>query len=468
MLVRHSAAYLLSRGTSGAIQLLALSVFSHLVSPAEYGRYALAVVFTFTARALIFEWLYLGVLRLLPSDSRKGPFLATVLACYLALAVACIVVGIAVAIVANQEWILVFGVLSLLLAAAFHEINLQLAARQLSPGRYAALAIIKASCVLVFGAMGAISELAENGLLLGAAAGYAVSSIALTFRTWHGIPLHEATVGTLRELARYGVPLGVTAGLGILVWNTDRMVLGYLAGPDAVGPYALGAELAAQSVGMLMTTINLAGFPLAVRALERDGMAVVREPLAKQAVLLAMIALPSAAALAVFSSDFSLLAFSAQFREVAATTTAWIAFATFINGLRAYYFDMAFQLSERTRPQIAITAATGVANIGLTISLVSAYGTQGAAVATTIAATLGLLLSWLWGRTILRMPIPMIEWSKCIVATAAAALIACQLTLEPGISRLVWGAAAAIASFVAIAWTLNVAGFRASKTAMSA
>ena len=465
MLVRHSAAYLVTRGTSAAIQLLALSVFSHLVSPAEYGRYALAVIFAFTARAILFEWLYLGVLRLLPNDFRKESFLATVLACYLTLAGVCLCIAIAVALLTNQESLLVLGVVALLLAAAFHEINLQLAARQLSPGRYAALAVIKAGCVLLFGALGAISELAENGLLLGAAAGYAFSSVALTLRAWCSISLRHANLATVRDLARYGIPLGVTAGLGILAWNTDRMVLGYLIGPSAVGPYALGAELAAQSVGMLMTTINLAGFPIALRTLEREGFKEARGALAKQAILLGVLALPSAAALAVFASDISLIAFSVQFREVAATTIAWIALAALINGLRAYYFDMAFQLGERTKPQVAITIATGLVNVGLTVGLVSAYGTEGAAAATAIAAVVGLVLSWSWGRTILKMPIPLIDWSKCLLATAAAALIVFSLAFEPGIPRLLAGMAAAGITFVALAWTLNVAGFRATKQA---
>jgi O-antigen/teichoic acid export membrane protein len=467
MLLRHSAAYLLTRSTSAAIQLVALSVFSHLVSPAQYGRYALAVVFTFTARALIFEWLYLGVLRLLPSDARSRPFLATVIACYLVLSSACVLAGVLIVVLTNQDWILVSAAIALLLAAAFHEINLQVAARQLSPGRYATLAIIKASCILVLGAVGAMSELAENGLLIGVAAGYGLSSIVLTFRIWRVISIRHAAVSTLCELARYGLPLGVTAGLGLLVWNTDRLVLGYLIGPEAVGSYALGAELAAQSVGMLMTTINLAAFPLALQALERHGVEGARERLNKQAILLGMIALPSAAALAVFSTDLSLLALGSQFQNLAAPTMGWIAFAALLNGLRAYYFDLAFQLGQRTAPQIAITAATGVVNILLNLGLVSAYGAQGAAIATTSSAALGVLLSLLWGRNIFAMPIPILEWGKCICASVAVAWVVHQLTLEPGISRMFWGLLVAAACFSILAWMLNVAGLRSTKMAAS-
>src|SRR4051812_6105286 len=68
--VSHAAVYLLARGLPGAVAFLAIPVFSRLLDPAAYGRYALAVATVNVAYALLLQWLRLSLVRYLAAAGR--------------------------------------------------------------------------------------------------------------------------------------------------------------------------------------------------------------------------------------------------------------------------------------------------------------------------------------------------------------------------------------------------------------
>src|SRR5258706_14352056 len=62
----HAAICLVARGLPGVIAFLAIPLFSRLLSPADYGRYALVVASVGLVNALLFQWLRLSLVRYLP------------------------------------------------------------------------------------------------------------------------------------------------------------------------------------------------------------------------------------------------------------------------------------------------------------------------------------------------------------------------------------------------------------------
>lgn len=55
MLLRHSALYTLARGLPGLINFAALAVYTRLLGPEEYGRYALVIAAVGLANAVLFQ-----------------------------------------------------------------------------------------------------------------------------------------------------------------------------------------------------------------------------------------------------------------------------------------------------------------------------------------------------------------------------------------------------------------------------
>ena len=78
-LLRDSAIYLLARGVPAAISFAALAVYTRILSPEEFGLYALAMTAVTLGNALLFRWLNAGVKRyVFRYRKERGPFLATV------------------------------------------------------------------------------------------------------------------------------------------------------------------------------------------------------------------------------------------------------------------------------------------------------------------------------------------------------------------------------------------------------
>src|SRR5947209_6168500 len=63
----HAAIYLLARGLPGLIAFLTIPLFTRLLEPEEYGRYALVLATVMLLNALLFQWLRLSMVRFLPA-----------------------------------------------------------------------------------------------------------------------------------------------------------------------------------------------------------------------------------------------------------------------------------------------------------------------------------------------------------------------------------------------------------------
>src|SRR5436309_2019535 len=66
-LLSHAAIYSVARGLPGLIAFAATALYTHLLKPAEYGRYALVLAGANLLNALLFQWLRLSLVRYLPS-----------------------------------------------------------------------------------------------------------------------------------------------------------------------------------------------------------------------------------------------------------------------------------------------------------------------------------------------------------------------------------------------------------------
>ena len=102
----HAAVYLLARGLPGIVAFLAIPLFSRLLEPADYGRYALVMASVGVLNALLFQWLRLSLVRYLAAyrddpAKLKSTLLTATLGLILALG---LVAGIACLLPISREW----------------------------------------------------------------------------------------------------------------------------------------------------------------------------------------------------------------------------------------------------------------------------------------------------------------------------------------------------------------------------
>lgn len=463
MLLRHSALYLVARGLPGIINFLAIAVYTRLLPPAEFGRYALVVAGVGLAHVIIFQWLQLVLIRFVPTcrdDCRR--LLGGLLVVFVALSLVAGGVGLgAAAFWPDPAWqrLLLLAV-PLLLMQAWLEFNLAYASARLAPGDYGRLTGARAVVGLGVGATLAWVGLGASAPLLGLLLGACVAALLFGRSAWRGVRPQRLERQELRRYLAYGLPLTVTFALDWVVACADRVMLGWLLDVGAAGLYAVGYDLAQHSVGLLLCVIHIASYPLAVHALEQRGEAEAREQLRQNGELLLGVGWAAAAGLAVLAPLVATVLVGADYRVAAAMVIPWIALAAAVGGFKALYLDIAFHLGRNSRGLVISGGFAAVVNLGLNLALIPPFGIIGAAWATVLSLFCGALISLILGRRVFQLPPLASLLGKGATMAAATALGAGAGLFFPGIAGLAVGLSFGGGAAALTAWLLDLAGVR--------
>lgn len=473
MLLRHSAAYLFARGLPGLINFAALAIYSRVLAPDDYGRYSLIVAGVSMVGVVVFQWHRLVLARWLATRQQDGQrFLGEILRLFLLLATATALPGLILAgLWPDPVWqrLLALAVV-LLIAQEWVELNLVLAAAQLAPARYGRVLGAKTALALAVGTGLALLGCGAAAPLFGLAVGCALAVPLFGRLPWRGVHPLRASRQTVRAQLRYGLPLVATFALGWVVASSDRLLIGWLMDVGAAGRYAVGYDLAQNSLGVVLAIVQVAAYPLAVRALEEHGVDAAREQVRRNGELILTLALASAAVLAALAEPIAALVVGAEFRAATADLLPWVALAAAAGGIKAFHLDVAFHLGRRSRGLIVSVAVAAVANIILNLALIPSYQLMGAAYATLISYILGCVASFLLGKNLFSMPSLGFIFLRSIAIGLTTALGACAgraLVGGPLLGQLVAGVATASIVAGATAILLDIAGARAMLTKLN-
>ena len=156
MFVSHTALYFVARLVPGAVNFAALIVFSRLLSPDQYGNYALVLAAVGFGNAILFSWLQLSLLRHFDVfKERETELLSSIIYSFIGLVGFTGVAGILCWVVwggSPSVLLYLFGIL-VLWGQAWFELNAQLKSVQLNPRAYGVLRALKAVLALVIGSV---------------------------------------------------------------------------------------------------------------------------------------------------------------------------------------------------------------------------------------------------------------------------------------------------------------------------
>jgi O-antigen/teichoic acid export membrane protein len=468
VLIRQILAYVPAQLIPGLVNFLALALYTRLLSAEAYGRYAFVLAVMVIVKMVAFEWLRMGLFRFFQGaqrDKRLPVLLSTTMAGFV---ITCSLVSLAwvaiLSFVPVDEALraaLWLGLPLLLVWALFEQI-LQMHRAALAPMRYGllvasrvVLSLIAALSLIIFLNQG------EQGLLLGLIFGTAVA-VLMGSRHWI-IQITPRLVerALAVDLLRYGMPFTVAFALGLIVSTSDRLLLEYFLGAEALGLYAVGYDLANYTLMTLFVVVNLAAYPLVVRTLEQAGEDAARGQLHQYSIVLFALMLPASVGLALIAQPLSTIMLGEAFKQVAGQLMPWIALSTFLYGIKAFYFDLAFQLGLRTDLQIWAAAAAAALSIVLNLWWIPIYGLMGAVYATVAAYALALVISLGLGRKVFPLPFPTSELSRVVLVTLFIAVV---LLLVPrgggGWLRLSTMVGLGAAAYITAIWFADVGQVR--------
>ena len=463
MLLQHAGWYVLARGLPGIVNFAALSVYTHWLAPAEYGRYALGLATAGLASALAFQWIQVALLRFLPRHAgQEARLLSNVCAAFgVAMAVTACMGALGYALYPEGPWAHMLPlVMALLWVQAWFELNLQLFSSRLQPVRYGAASGLRAVLALGVGGLLAWLGWGAFGPLSGLLVGGLCSTLFFAGSAWRVVSRVHVDRAVLRELAAYGLPLGFAFALSFVISTSDRYLIAWLMDEPAVGLYAIACDLAQCSLGVLMVTINLAAYPLVLQILEREGVAAAAPQLERQCLLLLAVAAPATVGMALLADNIATVLLGAGFQSTAAAILPWIACAGLLAGLKAFYFDLAFQLGRHTLGQVRIVVFAGLVNVLLNLAWIPEEGLVGAARASLVAYGFGLAMSAWLGRAYFRLPLPVAAGARIMVAVALMALVLLQVRHHLGLPALLGQVLLGGTCYGMLLWFLNPGNLR--------
>ncbi len=264
----------------------------------------------------------------------------------------------------------------------------------------------------------------------------------------------------MRNYALYGYPIAMSLALTVVLSSTDRFLLAAFMDEAAVGAYHAGYSIANRTLDVLFLWLGSAGQPALVMALERGGADRLKVAAREQLSTFLLVGLPAAAGVALVARPLAEVLIGQDLRAAAASITPWIALSALLYGLTAYYFGQAFTLGRKTKHLLMAMAIPAGANVLLNLILVPRFGVMGAAWATAASFGLGLLATMALGRRVLPLPVP---WEALVRCGVAAAVMAAAVSVLPpigGVFELALDATVGAVVYAAVALTINAAGVR--------
>jgi O-antigen/teichoic acid export membrane protein len=457
--------YLPANIVQGVVGFLAIILFTRLLSPEDFGRYALAFSVMTLAHVAVFSWLEAAMARFWAAQApgaAQGHFASLYRTAFALSAGFVVVAGLA-------AW---FWPVDPLFRIALAAGLLGAPARclvKLAQERYrAAGEVSKAANLDIAVAVGGLA-IGIGFALMGA--GGAAPLLGLGLAPMAALPfvlpgeLKQARgggfePGRVREYALYGYPIAASLALTVVLASTDRFLLAIYMDEAAVGAYHASYSIANRTLDVLFLWLGTAGQPALVMALERGGLERLKVAAREQLSTFLLIGLPAAAGVALVARPLSEVLIGEELRTAAASVTPWIALSALLFGLTAYYFGQAFTLGKKTKRLLIAMAIPAGLNVVLNLILVPRFGLMGAAWATAASFGVGMVSTWLIGRRVMALPIPWESLVRCGVATAVMALVVSRLPAIGGFGELMLDAGVGGIVYAAMALTLNAAGVR--------
>ncbi len=424
MLLKNSLIYGLAKAIPAVMAFAALSLYTHLLSPEEYGLYTLLLTGTVFIHNVIFAWLPAGTLRFWTSKEHdETTFLTTIAISYFRILALLLVLSILGVIYYRGEeeatWIM--NAFLLLLALALFTITQNLFSAKILPLKYAYLTISYSILSISIAGLLAYLGYGPSGVITGVALGTLLPALFMFKQTWSSYRKPTYSKGLLKKLLLYGLPIASANLLEELTKVSDRFMLAGLQDKAQAGLYAVGYDLSGNSILMIMGVINLAAYPVIIKLLEDGKTQESNDYFRQYTIALLAISIPAVVGLNLVGPDLVYLLIDERFQESVIFLLPWITSAIFLMGLQAFYFDLAFQLGDHTMGIAKIGVVIAIVNIGLNYWLIPIMGIQGAAIATLSSFMVGSFLSATFGRKYYAVPMPFKPFVKIIAATLVMA-----------------------------------------------
>jgi O-antigen/teichoic acid export membrane protein len=403
MLAKHILGYIPSFVIPALTSFCGVYVYTRLLTPQEYGHYALTVNSMTLLIAVFYYWLQSSIPRLMPQALKQGTGQKLRVVAYVAFIVASAVLLLLWALLirckplsylGNLAWLayLITVMRALLnLNETFHRSDLNFRRYNLIECGQALIGLCMGIALVYFARAGA------TGTIIGIIFGMVCMAL-VDLPQWLSASFRQFDPKLLKEIIHFGMPLVISFGMAVIISTSDRFLIEYFHGADQVGLYAAGYTLTDRIISITFLMIAVPSLPLTVHRMENEGIEGARDQTYRNGVAMLAIGLPACAGLILANRQLAHAFIGEAFREGAQAVMPLIAISSLLNGISSHYFDHAFHLGKRTRLFAVTMGPSALLNLTLNLLLIPTYGYIGAAWSTLASYALMITLSAIIGR----------------------------------------------------------------------
>ena len=445
-LSKHSFIYFVANVIPSLVSFVALSLYTRLLDPSEYGLYYLIYSGAILVMSMVFGGFGVATARFWSGKTHhedKIKYLSTYFYLMLLLFVVSSLLGSLFIFLYYFNYfhsIVLFWGIGVYITQSLFQISLDYLRAELKPVYYGLMNCTKAMLTLLLSVLFIYLGYGVGGLLAGIAFANLIV-IVLFFSVnnrWLSVKYSEFDYKILKELLRFALPVSVGFALAYIVGNSDRWLLTWLLSVKAAGLYSAAYNLPLYSLTVIMSVVNLAAYPIVVKQYETKGVNAAREQLHKQFFLFMALILPACVGFLMLDHNIVRFVLGIQFRNTAILLMPWVLLATILSGIKCYYSDIAFQLGKNTVALLWVSLFTAIANVILNLVLIPYYGIMGSVISSVLAFLVGLMLSVFYGKRFFVLPYPILKLWRIFVSTIAMAIVLSLINSWRGIYALIF------------------------------
>ncbi|MCF8185852.1 MAG: lipopolysaccharide biosynthesis protein [Sulfuritalea sp.] len=453
--------YFIVRFGNGLLAIATLAVLSRILTPDQYGRYALLIATATVLSSLSFQWLSAAISRFYPQYFENPADIMRAASRYfwlatLGVSLLCLI-ALAFHEVVEIEPINIALIFLITIALGRYTISLQIANAQHAPMRYCLLSWTKLSAALITSVFFIYFGAAEQGALLGFLLGLGLAIWVFEPHPKMGLSIGMVNARISGELLRFGLPLVINFLAIVLLDFIDRFMIARLLGVAYVASYSIAYDFIQLTIGPFLNIFFLSAFPTIVHLFDARKYEEVNEHLHDFGVKLIGFGVPLAVGVSILSYDIASIMFGLEYQQGAAMLMPWLSAAIFVAVFKSYYLDVIFQLHNVTKYQSYIAGFMVATNMVLNFILLPIYGVIAAAWSTLAAFFLGAVISWLLGKRLFLLPNLNITIAKVLLASFIMGAILFFMLPFEGLPALFIKLFLAIMAYCIMGLTLNIA-----------
>jgi O-antigen/teichoic acid export membrane protein len=429
--VRHLIRYLPSVVVPSVFGLVAVAIYTRILSPEEYGIYILIFTTALFLQVFTLNWLYQSILRYYEryQASDIAALFTTSLVFFCAVSLLTAVIFLCVHHFSAKMFdrrlaeALIFLPLVYVGECGFKFILVFLRAMQESL-RYSVHlsinAVLKLAVALVFILLlGYQSEGILLGLALASGAAFLWEALRLARRWRPAARRFSVRLGS--QMLRFGLPLLGLVLLNLILSVSDRYLLQIYQDAAQVGIYSAGYRIAETGVYGFVMLLNLAAFPVLIKVFESEGEHRSKTLVNHLLIFYLALLFPVVTGISVLSEEIVTVMLGPQYRA-ARDLLPWVSSGIAFMGLGLYYAKC-FELKEKTFVIPVLYIGPAVLNLLLNLWWIPRWGMQGAAVSTFLAYLSCLLLLALTSRKMIRWQFPWLTAAKSAMASLVMGMV---------------------------------------------